>query len=748
MSQFFLNPWMFWGGLLAVLLPIIIHLLNKRRFKRVEWAAMDFLLEANKLNKRRIKMEELLLLLLRCLAMLLLGLLLARPFLQSSGRGLLATPQFERVIIFDDSLSMNAQSGGTSPLREARRMLGEWISGLTSGNSEDSITFLLTSNPTKPVFNGVPLTEGSAGEVLEEIKNLEVAHGGNNLLETLRQVEKDLAAKSGNLNRVVYLFSDMRESDWTGETAELIKRLTEKTSGFNLVDLAPEATSNLLLESITPREKALIAGVTSGFDVTVRNLGEREVTGVTVRFSAANAAPLEGQIERIAPGGTASVPFTYTFPRAENEDDRGLLDPLPLKAEIALKDGSPDLLNEDNVSFFPARLSRGLKTLIVDGDPSGTFGGSESFFLRRALAPRGDALSGVEVTTVDDNEFQEVDLEEFQVIYLANLYRLTDLSRERLEAWVQTGGGLVLALGDQVDEDHYNTEVHREGAGLLPMKLGQIQGDETEETWAFFDLEQEDHPILRIFEGANNPLLEGVKTFRWWDSTIETEVTEGGDVQILARFTDDAKSPALVEKAFGKGRVIAITTSLDADWNNWPQEGASFLIAMQEMSRYVAQSTAKEGLLASTDPLQQTVDLKRYRPEAELEAPGNDIEVVEARPPSGASPEETEWVIQVDDQRQSGFYALKLQPVAGGDAETALFAANPDPAESDLRRIDAGAFAADLGDSGVQLFKAGQSLMNAITPPARSEVWKWILYALILLLCLELFYGWWLGARR
>ena len=87
-------------------LPIIIHLLNKRKFKIVDWAAMEFLLDAEKKNRRRVRLENLILLLLRCLAVLLIGLLLARPFIPTSmTAGLLNAAQFERIVLLDDSLS-------------------------------------------------------------------------------------------------------------------------------------------------------------------------------------------------------------------------------------------------------------------------------------------------------------------------------------------------------------------------------------------------------------------------------------------------------------------------------------------------------------------------------------------------------------------------------------------------------------------------------------------------------------------
>jgi hypothetical protein len=104
------------AGVAAISIPVIIHLLNKRKFKIVDWAAMEFLLDADKKNRRRVRLENLLLLLLRCLAVLLIGLLLARPFIPTSlTAGILSATQYERIVIVDDSLSMQARVGNSRP---------------------------------------------------------------------------------------------------------------------------------------------------------------------------------------------------------------------------------------------------------------------------------------------------------------------------------------------------------------------------------------------------------------------------------------------------------------------------------------------------------------------------------------------------------------------------------------------------------------------------------------------------------
>ena len=102
-GSFLTLPFMAGLGILAIASPIIIHLLNRRRFKIVDWAAMDFLLNANKKNRKRIQLENIILLILRCIAMFLLGLLLARPFFPNDANLFGENQQFERIVVIDDS---------------------------------------------------------------------------------------------------------------------------------------------------------------------------------------------------------------------------------------------------------------------------------------------------------------------------------------------------------------------------------------------------------------------------------------------------------------------------------------------------------------------------------------------------------------------------------------------------------------------------------------------------------------------
>ncbi|MGI9239166.1 MAG: BatA domain-containing protein, partial [Verrucomicrobiales bacterium] len=393
MGSFLTNPALFIGGLIAIASPIIIHLLNKRRFKRVDWAAMDFLLEAQKLNRRKVKLEEFILLLMRCLAMGLIGFLLARPFFSTGGgAGLFNGARYERIVVLDDSLSMQAKSGGQTSMEAAKLAMEKWVNELVSGGADESLTLVLTSQPGRTVLDSQPLDGNSEAEIVDDIKNLKSTDGVGDLDGALAFVEQKIADGDASVNRVVYLLSDLRERDWAGggESAdagvvERMKRIADSAAGCFLIDVGKEGEENLVVEEIAAVDKALVAGVTTNFEVVVRNLGNRPALDVKVRFAADESLPLDGTIDRIEPGQTGSVPFTFTF--APAIDGEGDPEPVAIRASLAATTG--DALEEDDTRYFPARTVRGIQTLVVDGDPNGSFGRGETFFLRRALAPAG-----------------------------------------------------------------------------------------------------------------------------------------------------------------------------------------------------------------------------------------------------------------------------------------------------------------------------------------------------------------------
>ena len=135
------------GGIGLIAVPIIIHILNRRRFKKVPWAAMEFLLKAMKRNRKRLRMEQWLVLLLRVLAVLLLVSLVSRPQL---GGGALLGSRTHHVVVLDDSASMTQRSGSTVLFEKAQDRVRQLADDLAQRRSGDVFSIVRTSSADEP----------------------------------------------------------------------------------------------------------------------------------------------------------------------------------------------------------------------------------------------------------------------------------------------------------------------------------------------------------------------------------------------------------------------------------------------------------------------------------------------------------------------------------------------------------------------------------------------------------------------
>ena len=782
LSSWTLAPWLAVAGGLLILSPILIHLLNKRKFKIVDWAAMDFLLDADKRNRRRVRLENLVLLMLRCLAVFLLGLLLAQPFIPNDfASKVLGSAQFEHIFVLDDSLSMQVQTGNQTPFEEAKQRLVKLLDEYSKDRNDDTFTLVLTSSPDQRQINGARVTPESVGELIETVNTLEPTDRAADLAKVLATIEQEVKGLPKNINRLLYVVTDLRSRDWNREPgvtadndpAKAVARIADDLTFAYVIDVGAEDYKNLMVTEIRP-EGVLVAGVVSRFDVTVANYGSTEARDLVVKFKAGEALALERPIERIAPGETATVPFSFTFSGAEvapgeDPDARRPLDPVRIAVEVvSTKPADEDRLLADSTAYFPARVVRGIPTLIVDGDPSSEEERSESFYLMHALQPVGSILSGVDAEVVHESEMETLSLAKYQVIFLCNVYQFSEKVRKDLDAWVKRGGGLVIMPGDQVDERYFNEVYFQNGKGLSPLKLEGILGDETEEKWANFVVSDAKHPVLGVFEGQNNPALEMTKIFRWWGASADKEQL-GSTVSIPARFNDPDNSIAMAEKTVGDGRVLMMTIPADSDWHIWPIYG-TYLISMEELVRHMAGDVAGSGALRVGEPLAQAIELSDYKTDAELKLPKDKKVNLQAREPrrtadadketapseEPAAPSDdkdadkglapTRWQLVYEETGRRGFYELALAR-NDGQEEKVLFAANADPTEGNLARVDQAELRKQFGESPVKIV-SGAAAASLAASGAQRELWQYVLLVVVVVLAGEQLLAWAFGLRR
>ncbi|HND55660.1 MAG TPA: hypothetical protein PLV92_24765, partial [Pirellulaceae bacterium] len=376
-----------------------------------------------------------------------------------------------------------------------------------------------------------------------------------------------------------------------------------------------------------------------------------------------------------------------------------------------------DALAVDDRMEIVARVWPAAPVLLVDGAPSSSASSSadassgETYYLARALGPRGELPSGIEPTVVKLDQLATRSLSDFSVVCLCNPFRLAQRDMELLQRWVGDGGSLVIWPGDQTDRDWFNRNLHQDGRGLAPLALVEQQGDPTNRQWIGFQPTSDGAGIARVFAGADNPWAGRIKVFRWWKATADSPST-----RVLIRLTDSASSPALAVSEYGRGRVIMLTVPADADWTNWPEE-PSYLVFVQELIAELMRRPDEQLVALTGRPLESLLDIRRFEPTAILRRPGDRTETLTAvsrngdevapaargdgatsSAPRGAAT--TDWRIESQPLDIAGRYELELTRTDGGRESRAMAAMAPER-EGDLTRLEPAVAARTLNAIGV-----------------------------------------------
>ncbi|QDU63208.1 hypothetical protein Pan216_40860 [Planctomycetes bacterium Pan216] len=663
LSSWFVNP-AFMAGAALIAAPIIIHLLHRLNFRRVSWAAMEFLLDSQRRNRRRIFFEQFLLLLLRCLLILGVVVLLARPLAGERLWSLIAAGQrSEHVIVIDDSFSMGQRLGTTTGFGEGLRMTRLLLTGLADQPGKQFVTILRTSQRNEPEIAGAPLDRPLVDRFGQLSESWEPSDLATPPGDGVAQAASLLAANDAS-QRSVYLVSDYRAKDW-GEEGDLVKslrKLSENQTELYLLDVASQASPNLTVERLSASLGSAAAELPFDVAVEVHNDGPDAVERVRVH-PRLNDSPLPAQtIERIESGQSARV----TFPVRANEIGRHRL-------QVSLEE---DALATDNKRWLAFDLEPSIPVLIVAGDARRL----GARFLSFALAPGGGVNTGL-VATIHGPEFPTgVDLAEFRAVYLVNVPQLDGKASEAIVDFVKDGGGLGIFLGEQISVDSYNAQLAAEG-GFLPAALGPVR-DVSDENELGVGLAWQSHPVFRVFEGERNPFLDAVRFQRYF--TLSDEEAARDEESIVASTSEG--DPLVVESTLGRGRVMLFLSTVEPSWNTWARN-PSFVVAMLELQRHLA-TPAIEGPEARVGvPWQVDLDTALYRPAATFTIPSRGdgaartLEVDAERTGLAAT-------VTLDQTEVAGIYRLTRTRTDGSE-EIVAKAINVDPAEGKLAKLTA-----------------------------------------------------------
>lgn len=557
------------GGIAAASIPIIIHFLNRNRFQVIKWGAMHLLDFALREKKRRLQLEQLILLLIRCAIPTVLAICLARPVLRGM-EALIGSARSSLVVLLDNSYSMEYGGKANGNYVQARQAAQKIMDDLGRGSD---VGIVLMAGGVTPLLDGPTF---DLARLTKELTGLDAGYGKASVPEAV-ETAAGIAGKMQHPFRELIVMSDFQRVSWSDEEASARARVTELVQKMPLpprltfFHVGIEGRDNVSVESLD--FSRLVFGVGQPLQVraNVRNHGDRPYPDLRIYFRVDGKERSAAQIA-LGPHERQQVLFSHSF------DTPG--------SHVIEVHADADSLEADNSYQASVPVWDRVPVLLVNGDPSAEPLKGETDFLEIALQPYGVAKADLTdlITTkvIEARGLTAEALNQMRVVALANVRELSPPQLKLLQDFVKDGGGLLVFPGNRINVDWYNRVLGADD-GLLPLPLVSLAGSPDEAAPAAHIVAGHySHSALEMFNDPRNGNLADGAVKLWYKTR---EKTNDATITILARL--DSGDPFLVEKKFGEGRVIQCTTPCDADWSNLPLR-PFYLPLMQRVVTYLA----------------------------------------------------------------------------------------------------------------------------------------------------------------
>ncbi|HEY3897362.1 MAG TPA: BatA and WFA domain-containing protein [Chthoniobacter sp.] len=623
----FLTPGLIYGlSLLAV--PILIHLWQRKKVVQMPFSTLRFLKIVAARTSRSSKIENLLLLLLRCLIVALVAMAAARPVVSTEASKLFGgnVPRSIALII-DHSMSMGYKSGEETRLQLAQHQAQAVIDDLKPG---DEVAVFAVSDRARPVIPEPAVDHDAVRKAVESVQQTEAR---TDFSAALREARKAIG-KSARGAKQIFLFTDAQESGWQFDKSTVFDDTWRQTNPRLIVvrpdELSPVNGAVSRVHFDTPFAAA--GGVVRG-TVTVQNQSAallNDVLEIRAGTEKIAAKPIE-----IAPGSSVEVPVEFTTPS------------LPGRWMLGTASISGDNLPADDRFYFTLPLYQPPRVLIVESS-SGPEKARPAFFLRKALMA---GAAGAPIKTIAPAELDESALEPFSAVFLADVPEISDRASVRLDRYLQAGGTVVVMPGDQTDLENLAkqewmpakpTQVKELPAGRLVARAIEPQ-----------------HPLFTNSWDANTP-------FPALPQRKMLEFASGGSGRVLLTLGDGL--PFIIYGDRGSGRVIIVNASPDRAWGDFPLT-AAFLPLVQQIGRLSIARTGKEAAWHVGDQVPMLPSLPKDG--LTIKVPHGEVEPIAAGAPL------------LERAEQAGFYEVS----SAAEGLVHQFAVNVDPRESDLTPI-------------------------------------------------------------
>jgi len=731
--------------------PILIHLWYRRKYRQMHWAAMEYLLAALARSARRMRIEQLLLLLLRIAAVVLAVLALSEPLMPRGAAKFISGTRTHHVLVLDGSYSMQYKPADKTLFEDARQRARQVLDGASEG---DAFTLVLMGDTPRVVVGHAAFDPAA---VAREIESLVPTDGGAHVsaaLEAAERLVRDVGKQHPELTRHhVCFFTDLQRQTWGADArtseqeAEFRQRAQRLAAGGELevVAVGGTAENNLAVERLSAADAYATTAQPVAVQVVLKNYGNQPLTGQTVELLANEQVVDQKKID--VPAGEASPPLSFSY-RFESPGDHVL----SVRA-------AGDNLAVDNTRYLALRVKEYLRALCISGQRDATR------FLVSALDPdyRDESRSVIRPQVAAESALMDLDLKQFDCVFLANVGQFTVSEAKVLESYLKSGGGLVFFLGDQVVADSYNREL----AGpihVLPARLGQTK---YREKYFHLDPLGYRHPLMHMWKANPQAGLLSAPVAKYFQLKPFTDehLVEGrgaptsgpapspgpsleGRRDVVSRaqvaLAFDNGDPAIVEEPIGRGRSILVATAastastIDAEnrrpWTLMPTS-PSFPPLVHGLWRLAVSGQIQQQNSEVGQPLSGVLPPLKSGAVPMVIPPGGQQE----KPLSIVETDAGHWTY-VDTER-SGVYTVNIP---GDSASPQKFAVNVDTREGNLARV----VPEDLPRAFLQgAPNQGDATRTILAAPQRFPLHQVLLCLVLAVLLTESVVAWWLGNR-
>lgn len=542
---------------LAAGIPVVLHMINRQRAKELPFSTLRFLRISVEKTRRRRRIQDVLLMLLRMAVLLLIAFGLAKPTLTSLKSLLGGGASSAVAIILDNSASMGTIDNDRMRFDTAVGAALQIMDDLQDG---DRVALYLCGGPHFPELGKVDRTHEKVRQILNQCA---VSYERADLSVKVHDARK-LLVKSDAPNKEIFVISDLQELSWEGLKKEQ-EAPAQEDAGESLseeerkmreipvivVDCHRNPKPNVAVAEVDLHAVVPVAGVPVQATVELINAAtvsqpahlDLYIDGAKQYSSPALSLPPEGRLKH---------DFQFTFERGGLH--RG-------EVRLAGDDGS----KLDDRRFFTMEVDQGIPVAVVKPERHEIAYLEDSFYVEQALAPARAGGWAIRTTSLTAAELLSEPLPNYTVICCVNLPALDVDAAERLRTYVEHGGNLIWICGDNVEPQAYN-RMNEDGRGeLLPAPLLEVrspQPGEDRDSWSIGFLDKEHKALEHLTEPAS--LYQSVLIYKH----VRIDTAAQTEAWVMARLDDG--EPLLVQRTVEQGSVTMLGTSAHVGWTNLP----------------------------------------------------------------------------------------------------------------------------------------------------------------------------------